>query len=53
MFIINCKRDKSYCLVDDKNVIFDPSNVPKIDEEVRFFYNNKLEDGRVIMVSGK
>ncbi|XP_057340242.1 uncharacterized protein LOC130677491 [Microplitis mediator] len=51
MFIINCERDHSYCQVDDSDVIFDKDCPPQIGEDIMFFFNNKKENGRVVMIS--
>ncbi|XP_036138959.1 myb-like protein X isoform X1 [Monomorium pharaonis] len=50
MFIINCKNDGSYCLVNDNAVICDYESVKKGDA-VTFFYNQKSYQGVVIMRS--
>lgn len=53
MFIINCDRDKSYCKIDDAEVLFNQDDPPKKGENVFFYYNKNKEVGKVIMISGK
>ncbi|XP_036150507.1 uncharacterized protein LOC118648278 [Monomorium pharaonis] len=49
-FIIKCKEDNSYCMVEAHNVICD-ENMIKNGETVDFFWNKKKFTGKVIMSS--
>jgi len=52
MFILQCKKDKSYCVVAENAVIFDDEHIEPGDK-VNFVWNKKSYDGIVIMRSGK
>ena len=52
MYLIFCKNDNSYCVVNDNAVICDEETVKKGDA-ISFVYSKKHLEGTVIMISGK
>lgn len=51
MFVLKCDEDGSYCMVNDKDVIFDDKTVKRGDT-VQFYYNKKIYTGDVMLFSG-
>lgn len=52
MFLINCKEDNSFCIVEEDDVLCDKATIAE-DKEVLFLWNKKTFLGKIIKKSGK
>lgn len=53
IYLILCDTDKSYCILEDYELICDDDQPPTIGEKVYFYYGKNKYSGTIVDMSGK